>query len=194
MQAALDAQPNLTIREGTVEDLALDASAQGRPCVRGVLLGGRDADSGTAGCAHHRHIPAWPHPYRGAADPGGPRRRRAVDGPCAHFGTARLPPRPAEDRHPAKARRPHHRLGRAGSAGGRRAARALLLSYRCDHAGAGGLPHHRHGACKPRPHSPQSRALTHLFRCDREPGPPLLPLDRGQGGALRGPLLSPDFP
>ena len=39
MQAALDAQPNLTIREGTVEDLALDASAQGRPCVRGVLLG-----------------------------------------------------------------------------------------------------------------------------------------------------------
>ena len=108
--------------------------------------GGRDADSGTAGCAHHRHIPAWPHPYRGAADPGGPRRRRAGDGPCAHFGTARLPPRPAEDRHPAKARRPHHRLGRAGSAGGRRAARALLLSYWCDHAGAGALPHHRHGA------------------------------------------------
>ena len=39
MQAALDAQPNLTIREGTVEDLALDASAQVRPSVRGVLLG-----------------------------------------------------------------------------------------------------------------------------------------------------------
>ena len=39
MQAALDAQPNLTIREGTVEDLALDVSAQVRPSVRGVLLG-----------------------------------------------------------------------------------------------------------------------------------------------------------
>ena len=39
MQAALGAQPNLTIREGTVEDLALDATAQARPCVRGVVLG-----------------------------------------------------------------------------------------------------------------------------------------------------------
>ena len=41
MQAALDAQPNLTIREGTVEDLALDARvrAGARPRVRGVVLG-----------------------------------------------------------------------------------------------------------------------------------------------------------
>ncbi len=39
MQAALGAQPNLTSREGTVEDLALDATAQARPRVRGVVLG-----------------------------------------------------------------------------------------------------------------------------------------------------------
>ena len=39
MQAALGAQPNLTIREGTVEDLALDARAGARPCVSGVVLG-----------------------------------------------------------------------------------------------------------------------------------------------------------
>ena len=39
MQAALGAQPNLTIREGTVEDLALDARAGDRPCVSGVVLG-----------------------------------------------------------------------------------------------------------------------------------------------------------
>ena len=39
MQAALDAQPNLTVREGTVEDLALDASAGARPRVRGAVLG-----------------------------------------------------------------------------------------------------------------------------------------------------------
>ena len=38
MQAALGSQPNLTIREGTVEDLALDATAQARPSVRGVVL------------------------------------------------------------------------------------------------------------------------------------------------------------
>ena len=39
MQATLGAQPNLTIREGTVEDLALDATTQARPRVRGVVLG-----------------------------------------------------------------------------------------------------------------------------------------------------------
>ena len=38
MQAALAAHPNLTIREGTVEDLALDATAEARPRVRGVVL------------------------------------------------------------------------------------------------------------------------------------------------------------
>ncbi len=39
MQAALAAEPTLTIREGTVEDLALDAGADARACVRGVVLG-----------------------------------------------------------------------------------------------------------------------------------------------------------
>ena len=39
MQAALAAEPNLTIREGTVEDLALEEDADGKPCVRGVALG-----------------------------------------------------------------------------------------------------------------------------------------------------------
>ena len=39
MQAALGSQPNLTIREGTVEDLALDTSSEARPRVRGVVLG-----------------------------------------------------------------------------------------------------------------------------------------------------------
>ena len=39
MQAALEAQPNLTIRESTAEDLALDASAEARPRLRGVVLG-----------------------------------------------------------------------------------------------------------------------------------------------------------
>ena len=39
MQAALGSQPNLTTREGTVEDLALDVAAQALPRVRGVVLG-----------------------------------------------------------------------------------------------------------------------------------------------------------
>ena len=39
MQTALGTQANLTIREGTVEDLALDAGTGARPCVSGVVLG-----------------------------------------------------------------------------------------------------------------------------------------------------------
>ena len=39
MQAALAAEPTLTIREGTVEDLVLDAGADVRARVRGVALG-----------------------------------------------------------------------------------------------------------------------------------------------------------
>ena len=113
MQAALAAQPNLTIREGTVEDLALDATAAG-PAPRARRgAGGRRAHPGAAGGAHHRHLPARADPHRGAADPGGARRRCAGNGACTHAGAAGLPPRPAEDRDAAPARRPHHRLGRA---------------------------------------------------------------------------------
>ena len=43
MQAALGSQPNLTIREGTVEDLVLDGIAQARPRLRGVVLGDGEA-------------------------------------------------------------------------------------------------------------------------------------------------------
>ena len=39
MQAALEAQPNLTIREGTVEDLVLDAGADAKLRVQGAVLG-----------------------------------------------------------------------------------------------------------------------------------------------------------
>ena len=146
MQAALDAQPNLTIREGTVEDLVLDTGADAKPRVQGVVLGDGASipaprvvlTTGTflRGLIHigERQIPAG----------------RVGDAPATGLaltlGAARLPPRPAEDRHAAPPRRPHHRLGRAGSAGGRRAARALLLPHRRDHAGAGALSHHRHGA------------------------------------------------
>ena len=39
VQAALDAQPNLSICEGTVDDLVLDADGHARPRLRGVVLG-----------------------------------------------------------------------------------------------------------------------------------------------------------
>ena len=127
MQAALAAEPNLTIREGTVEDLTLDEGADGKPCVRGVALGDGTLipapqvvlTTGTflRGLIHigERQIPAGR-----VGDATG-------DGPRAHAGAAGLPPRPAEDRHAAPARRPHHRLGGVAGAGGRPAAGALLV-------------------------------------------------------------------
>ena len=82
MQAALAAQPNLTIREGTVEDLALDAIGEGAAPRARRGAGRRCAHPGTAGGAHHRHLPARAHPYRRAADSGGARGRCAGYGPC----------------------------------------------------------------------------------------------------------------
>ena len=194
MQAALDAQPNLTIREGTVEDLALDVSAQVRPSVRGVLLGDGESiqaprvvlTTGTflRGLIHigERQIPAG----------------RVGDAPATGLALT--------------LERLGFRLGRLKTGtpprlDGRTIDWAALEAQEGDEPPEpfsfltaaitqAQVPCHitATGPARPRPHSPQSRALTHLFRCDREPGPPLLPLDRGQGGALRGPLLSPDFP
>ena len=57
---------------------------------------------------------------------------------------------PAQDRHAAAARRPHHRLGEPGDAGGRRAARAVLDPDRAAAQAAGRVRHHPHHRGDPR--------------------------------------------
>ena len=51
----------------------------------------------------------------------------------------------------------------------------------------GVVPHHAHDRAHARDHSRGARPLAALHRRDRGRRPALLPVDRGQGGALRGP-------
>ncbi len=64
------------------------------------------------GRAHDRHLPAGADPYRRTDDPGRARRGGAGARPVAHAGRPGLRARPAQDRHAAAARRPHHRLAK----------------------------------------------------------------------------------
>ena len=79
MQDALRHTANLTVIEGEVDDLVLDR----RTCRR------RPADRWPDICrrrrrADDRHLPARPHPYRRAEDPGRPGRRGARARPLGH--------------------------------------------------------------------------------------------------------------
>ena len=65
------------------------------------------------GRADHRHVPRGSiHIGEGRSRPAGSARRRAR-ARRRRLARARLPARPAQDRHAAAARRPHDRLGRA---------------------------------------------------------------------------------
>ena len=84
--------------------------------------------------AHHRHLPARPHPYRRAADAGGPGRRGAGGWASRDAGAHRLCAGPAQDRDAAAARWPDDRLVGAGDAARRRSAGAVLDADRADRA------------------------------------------------------------
>ena len=155
---------------------------------------GRTRDRGRGGRAHHRNVPARPHPYRRAPDRGRPRRRGAGGRPVAHAGAHRICARPPQDRHAAAARRPHHRLGRGRDAARRRSAGAVLDADRAHRASPGRVRHHPHHRGDAPDHSRQCPPLADVFRPDRKPRPALLPLDRGQDRALRRTRRAPDFP
>ena len=98
--------------------------------VNGVLTAdGREIRRRRRG-PHHRHLPERPHPYRRAEDPSRPHQRGAGARPLEAALRPGPAHGPAQDRHPAAPRRPHHRLGRPPGAAGRRPAPALLLPDR----------------------------------------------------------------
>ena len=168
----------------------------GRP---GRPLPGRDrcrrpVDRGRRRGAHRRHLPTRRDPHRRGDHGGRARRRGARARLVAQARADRLPPRPPEDRDAAAPGRPDHRLRRPpGPARGRPAA-AVLDPDRTDHAAAGRVPRHLHHAGRARPDPRQPAPGAHVLRPDRERRPALLPLDRGQGGALRRSRAPSDLP
>ena len=75
--------------------------------------------------------------------------------------------RPAEDRHAAAARWPHHRLGRLRDAARRRAAGAVLDADRADRQPADPVRHHPHHRGDARRHPRERASLADVFRADR---------------------------
>ena len=167
----------------------------GRPALPGVRLAGGGAIAcGAAVLTTGTFLRGLIH-IGEETIPAGPGGRGAVPGPGADPAATGPAPGPAEDRHAAAARRPDHRLGGAGCPAGRRPAGAHVLSDR------------RGSRCRRFPAiSPKRRwramsssaaictARPCLFGPDRRHRPALLPLDRGQGGAICRQGPAPDLP
>ena len=180
MQAAIRATANLEVIEGAVEDLIVE---NGR--VAGIVTGdGRQIRAGavvlTTGTflrgLIHRGEEKTPAGRHGEAP--GQRPLGAPAGP-------RAATRPPQDRHAGAPRRPLDRLGEPGDAAGRRRAGAVLVPHRADRHRTDQLRDHHHHRGHPRHHPRQPAPGADVFGPDRQRRPALLPLHRGQGGALR---------
>ena len=129
----------LDIAEGAAEDLSLDRD--GRVC--GVVLGdGREIAAGRVVLTTGTFLNGLIH-IGEEKIPAGRVGEAPSRGLSQTLARARLRPRPAQDRHPAAARRHDDRLGRARQPARRRSAAAVLVPDRADHDAADRLPHHR---------------------------------------------------
>ena len=130
MQAAILATPEPRGDRGRGRGPDRRAMA-GRSRGNGVLTADGRRSCGRRRGADHRHLPARPDPSRRGEDPGRPHRRgrRPLASPTRLYG-AGLAPGPAQDRHPAPARRPHDRLGRLEMQPGDDPPRAVLVPHR----------------------------------------------------------------
>ena len=150
-------------------------------------LGGRAGSGG-----HSRDLPARAHPCgRNGGPRGRPGRGSAVGGLGPGVGGERPGGRPVQDRHAAAHRRPHGglrpvRATRRGPAGA-----SLLVLHPRDAAGPAALLDHVDGPWARGRRAAQPRQERAVRRRDRRPGSPVLPVHRGQGGALsEGPEAS----
>ncbi len=189
MQAAIQATPGLEVIEGGVEDILVEGGevvGLSTACGRRFGAGAVVLTTGTFlnGLIHmgETKIPAGP----GGRCPGAQAFRAALRAGPAHGA--------AQDRHAGAPRRPQHRLGEPRHAGGGRRSGAVLVPDRQDHDAADFLRDHAHDRGDARHHPGQPRPVGHVFGPDREPGAALLPVHRGQGGAVRRSRLAPGVP
>ena len=129
------------------------------------------------------------------AHPGGPHRRGAGDRAERPALWPRPSHGPAEDRH---ARRGWTAApstdARLEAQPGDEPPVPFSFLTRAHHDAADRLPHHRDDARDARDHRGEHPSRADVLRADREHRPALLPVHRGQGGALRRSRQPPDLP
>ena len=189
MRELLDAEPNLTLLQQNVDGLLLDGAR-----VRGVVTqaGMRIAAETvvlTVGTFLDGKIHVGQVNYSGgrAGDPASIGLARGLRD--LGLAVGRL-----EDRHAAAHRRPHGRLHESRRAARRYADAGVLVPGPPRRASAPGqLPHHAHDRAHARDHPQGARPLAALHGRHRRRRAALLPVDRGQGRAVRGSHAPPDL-
>ena len=183
MQALLAEQANLTIRADAVEDLILDAS--------GACAGVRHANRArTIGAGargpDHRHLPEGRDPLRRKAHP---RRRAHGEAPAIGLSERFIALGFAMGR--LKTGTPARLDGRTidwaalEMQDGDEPPQPFSFLTDADHDAADRLRHHLRRRRDPPHHPRQPPSRADVFGRDRGRGPALLPVDRGQGRALR---------
>ena len=186
----LENQPNLTLFQQAVDDLIVEGDR-----VAGVVTQIGLALPRRRGRADHRHVPLGAHPRRPAELRGRPRGRPAGEAARRRAARAQAPGRAPEDGHAAATRRSHDRLRSPRRPAGRRSrARVLVHGHARDAPGAAALLDHAHDGGDARDHPRRARPLAALRGRDPGRGPALLPVDRGQGRALRRARVAPGIP
>ncbi len=187
---AVETQPNLRLFQQAVDDLMLEGDrVAGVVTQMGLAIRARTVVL-TAGT-----FLAGRDPHRCRAVCGGPRRRSSRYHAGAASARAAAGRRPPEDRHTTAHRRAQRRFRRAPGTARRRATAVVFVSRQRRRASAAGqLLDHSHLRTHARRDPRGTGSLAAVQRPDRGRRSALLPVDRGQGGALRRQVLASDLP